>query len=69
MQENYAATNLLLPNLASNPAEPVSQSLVEQFVSAQLPREYGAPLVDDWDCLRVSPSMVAPAMDHHFSCT
>lgn len=54
MQEKYAGSNLLLPNLASNPAEPLSQPLIEQFVSAPLPRDYGAPLVDDWDCLRVS---------------
>ena len=30
-----------------------SAGAVEEFVSGSLPREPGAPVVDDWDCLRV----------------
>jgi hypothetical protein len=35
------------------------EPLVEQFVSAPLPRNPGSALVDDWDCLRVCPSLTA----------
>lgn len=59
VQEKFQGSNLLLPNLAANPAEPLSDVLVEQFVSSPLPREYGAALVDDWDCLRVSASHIS----------
>ena len=58
MQAKYANTNLLLPSeqLLGNSAE-ASQAqgpMVEQFVSAPLPRDENLALVDDWDCLRVS---------------
>lgn len=53
VQEKYAGTNLLLPNLLGDAAEAIAPPLIEQFVTAPLPRASGAPLVDDWDCLRV----------------
>lgn len=56
LQEKYGTSNMLLPNLASSPADTISEPLIEQFVSAPLPREYGAALVDDWDCLRAMMS-------------
>ena len=63
MQEKYANTNLLLPSelLLSNSAE-ASQAegpIVEQFVSAPLPRDEKLALVDDWECLRVSSSTLS----------
>ncbi|CAL5223295.1 g5786 [Coccomyxa viridis] len=56
LQAKYANTNLLLPSeqLLGNSAE-ASQAqapIVEQFVSAPLPRDENLALVDDWDCLR-----------------
>ena len=58
MQEKYAHTNLLLPSelLLGNSAEALQAQgpIVEQFVSAPLPRDENLALVDDWDCLRVS---------------
>ena len=57
-QAKYANTNLLLPTeqLLGNSAEAgqAEASIVEQFVSAPLPRDENLALVDDWDCLRVS---------------
>lgn len=57
MQVKYAAANLLLPTeqLLGNSADAQSLQvpIVEQFVSAPLPRAPGLALVDDWDCLRV----------------
>lgn len=54
LQERYAGSNLLLPEVGQN-TEPLAAALVEQFVSAPLPRTPGLALVDDWDCLRVCP--------------
>lgn len=57
-QAKYANTNLLLPTeqLLGNSAEArqAQAPIVEQFVSAPLPRDENLALVDDWDCLRVS---------------
>lgn len=58
LQTKYAAASLLLPTepLLGNSAEAAAQlqaPIVEQFVSAPLPRDPSLPLVDDWDCLRV----------------
>lgn len=56
LQAKYAYANLLLPALpaaGSNAAVDVAAPVVEQFVSAPLPRAAGLPLVDDWNCLRV----------------
>lgn len=59
LQVKYADANLLLPTqqLLGNSAEATMMQapIVEQFVSAPLPRSPGLPLVDDWDCLRVCP--------------
>eukprot|EP00884_Botryococcus_braunii_P000248 jgi/Botrbrau1/10223/Bobra.0362s0013.1 len=55
LQERFSNTNLLLPRLsavANGAATQVDAPIVEQFVSAPLPRAAGLPLVDDWDCLR-----------------
>ncbi|CAL8462896.1 g2430 [Coccomyxa elongata] len=56
LQVKYADANLLLPTqqLLGNSAEATTLQapIVEQFVSAPLPRSPGLPLVDDWDCLR-----------------
>lgn len=52
VQEKYAGSNLLLPSPGQNAAD-IPKPLVEQFVSAPLPRASGLALVDDWDCLRV----------------
>ncbi|KAK9907315.1 hypothetical protein WJX75_001305 [Coccomyxa subellipsoidea] len=56
LQTKYAAANLLLPTqpLLGNSADAaeLQAPIVEQFVSAPLPRAPGLPLVDDWDCLR-----------------
>ncbi|KAK9843400.1 hypothetical protein WJX81_000515 [Elliptochloris bilobata] len=55
LQAKYAYVNLLLPAAAlqdSNAAAEVAAPVVEQFVSAPLPRAAGLPLVDDWSCLR-----------------
>ena len=58
LQEKYAGSNLLLPRLDENlAAVNVPLNIEEQFVSAPLPRAAGLPLVDDWDCLRVRPSI------------
>jgi hypothetical protein len=61
MQAKYASTNLLLPTeqLLSNSveAQALQEPIVEQFVSAPLPRTPGLALVDDWDCLRVMPAL------------
>ncbi len=60
-QAKYADSNLLLPSreqlLGSADAALVDipAPIVEQFVSAPLPRAPGLALVDDWDCLRVRP--------------
>ena len=64
MQAKYANTNLLLPSeqLLGNSAE-ASQAqgpIVDQFVSAPLPRDQNLALVDDWDCLRVISRSVCP---------
>lgn len=42
-------------------AENIPEPLIEQFVSAPLPRASGFALVDDWDCLRVSTSQYSLA--------
>lgn len=42
-----------LPALAAN-ANPDNGAVTELLVGEELPRPEGAPLVDDWDCLRVS---------------
>ena len=57
LQDKYRDSNLLLPALtaSSNGASDVPAPIVEQFVSAPLPRAAGLALVDDWDCLRVRP--------------
>lgn len=74
LQTKYAAANLLLPTqpLLGNSADAaeLQAPIVEQFVSAPLPRAPGLPLVDDWDCLRVrslSPQPHTP-MPLHLSC-
>lgn len=64
MQAKYANTNLLLPSkqLLGNSAE-ASQAqgpIVDQFVSAPLPRDQKLALVDDWDCLRVISRSICP---------
>ena len=56
LQAKYAYANLLLPAVPAaggNAAADVAAPVVEQFVSAPLPRAAGLPLVDDWNCLRV----------------
>ena len=56
LQAKYAYANLLLPALPAaggNAAVDIAAPVVEQFVSAPLPRAPGLPLVDDWNCLRV----------------
>lgn len=64
LQVKYADANLLLPTqqLLGNSAEATTlqEPIVEQFVSAPLPRSPGLPLVDDWDCLRVCPPLALP---------
>jgi legumain len=52
LKEKYAGSNLILPELASNGNAALAEPIVEQFVSAPLPRTPGLALVDDWDCLR-----------------
>ena len=65
-QAKYVDANLLLPAIpaaGSNDAVDVAAPVVEQFVSAPLPRPAGLPLVDDWNCLRVraqEPWLVPP---------
>ncbi len=60
MQAKYAGANLLLPSAAllggapnEAPLAGEAAPIVEQFVSAPLPRAPGLALVDDWGCLRV----------------
>ena len=59
LQAKYEDANLLLPQpelLANNPghaAQLIPPAIIEQFVSAPLPRNQALPLVDDWNCLRV----------------
>ncbi|CAK0784835.1 hypothetical protein CVIRNUC_008040 [Coccomyxa viridis] len=56
LQAKYANTNLLLPTeqLLGNSGEAaeIQAPIVEQFVSAPLPRDEKLALVDDWNCLR-----------------
>ena len=40
----------------------VADALTEAIVSAPLPRPAGLPLVDDWNCLRVSSCMFTSAL-------
>jgi len=68
-QAKYAYANLLLPAAApagSNAALAAPAPVLEQFVSAPLPRAAGLPLVDDWNCLRVRrPSHQKPLLCPH----
>ena len=59
LQDTYANQNMLLGALQSVQDLQAADALhelpvTEQFVSSALPRAEGAPVVDDWDCLRVS---------------
>lgn len=57
VQGKYAGSNLLLPSPGQNSLT-LPAAIVEQFVTAPLPRTPGLPLVDDWDCLRVSSPLI-----------
>ena len=55
LQRTSAHVNLLLPALSAiNPAD--NSIFIEGITTEALPRPKGAALVDDWDCLRVSPT-------------
>ena len=68
VQAKYANTNLLLPTEQllgiSGEAAEIQAPIVEQFVSAPLPRDEKLALVDDWNCLRVSLCSLACSQLH-----
>lgn len=62
-QAKYGGKEQLLADVTiqSSRDEVKEDSLVEALVSNALPMKQGLPLVEDWDCLRVSFCSVAPS--------